>query len=213
MKIQSKEEIIQNIKLNRYVKLPQKYLMDYNFIIEILNLNGMYLESLSEELKNNKEIVMVAINNNADALLYASCDLRNNKEVVLSAVSISGHVLEYASKKMQDDKEIVKTAASNYGYALEYASKELRSDKDVAIVALTRNVYALDLLNKTLQNDKDILLLVKKLNEKMNGKYALIDKEWFDEKMQVLETYREREIIESSVIKQNKYQNKKGLKF
>ena len=50
---------------------------DYNDVIKIVRKDGMNLKYTSEELQNNKEVVLTAINQNFDAIQYASIKLKN----------------------------------------------------------------------------------------------------------------------------------------
>ena len=45
-----------------------------------------------------------------DALEYASDELRDDKEVVLAAVKDTAYAIEYASEKLQADPDIIKAS-------------------------------------------------------------------------------------------------------
>ena len=57
---------------------------------------------LLNDFGTDKEIVLVSVKNNAGSLVYASKSLKNDKEVVLLAVSM----LMCASKERRNNKEI-----------------------------------------------------------------------------------------------------------
>ncbi len=67
----------------------------------------------------NEAMEMVA--KNGINLQYLSADLRNNEEIVKIAVSRNGWALEYASPRLQDKEEVVSIAVSNWGLALQFA--------------------------------------------------------------------------------------------
>ena len=48
-------------------------------------------------MRNNKDIVIAAVSENAFALKYASDSLKNNLEVVKKAISKNIHSLQFAS--------------------------------------------------------------------------------------------------------------------
>ncbi len=58
--------------------------------------------------------------------IYASEELKNDKEVVLEAVKTNGFALNDASEELKSDKEIVLEAVKKVGLALGYASEELQ---------------------------------------------------------------------------------------
>ena len=61
------------------------------------------------------------------ALKYAGKVLRNDKEVVLAAVNQNGKALIYASEGLRDDREVVLAAAHRNADALQCASNGLRN--------------------------------------------------------------------------------------
>ena len=97
--------------------------------------NGYELKFVSDELKNDKEIVLVAVTEYGVALEYASDTLRNDREVVLAAVRQDGDALVHASDELKNDREIVLAAVHQNGWALQYASEELRNDKEIVLAA------------------------------------------------------------------------------
>ncbi len=103
--------------------------------IEQVKKNGYFLSDVSDEFKNDKEIVLAAVSNKGWTLKYASNELKNNKEIVLAAVSNNGYSLKYASDELKNDKEFVLAAVSNDGWSLQYASNELKNNKEIVLAA------------------------------------------------------------------------------
>ncbi|MBF8263256.1 MAG: hypothetical protein HW387_921 [Parachlamydiales bacterium] len=93
----------------------------------------MAFQYASEALKNNREIVLVAVQQNGMALQYASEALKNNREIVLVAVQQNGRALQYASEALKDNREIVLVAVQQNGAALQYASEALRHDQTFSL--------------------------------------------------------------------------------
>ncbi|SVC31779.1 uncharacterized protein METZ01_LOCUS284633, partial [marine metagenome] len=67
---------------------------------------GYAFDHMSDELKADKEVIMAAVQENADSLKFASDELKADKEVVMAA----GSALEYASDELKADKEVVMAA-------------------------------------------------------------------------------------------------------
>ncbi len=90
-----------------------------------------------EKLASNKELVIKILKDNPDAIMYVSKELRDDKDVIMIAISkgrssVTGkNFLFYASDRLKDDKEIVLNAVKLDNSALEYSSKRLKNDKDV----------------------------------------------------------------------------------
>ena len=71
-------------------------------------------------------------------LEYASEELRNNKEVVLEAVKKNGSALEYASERLQADKDVVLAAVKQYGDSIVYANwdSDVLYDREIILAAV-----------------------------------------------------------------------------
>ena len=63
-----------------------------------------------ELFRNNKEVVLAAVKQDFNALLYASDKLKDDKEVVLEAVKQNGEALNYVSDRLKDDKDVLNVA-------------------------------------------------------------------------------------------------------
>jgi hypothetical protein len=87
--------------------------------------------------------------------------------LVLKAISKDGKLLKHVSEKLKGDRDVVLMAVSSYGEALKYASEQL-------------------------QNDKELLLLLEKDSEKS----LRVNLKWYKERMAVLESYREKEVMD-----------------
>ncbi len=96
----------------------------------------MSLEQASPKLKADREVVLVAVKQDGNALEWASPELRNDREVVLEAMNQDvylkcdteefGIPLKWASPELKNDREIVLVAATKSIRALEYASEEMQ---------------------------------------------------------------------------------------
>ena len=67
-----------------------------------------------------------AVQKKGAVLEYASENLRNDRELVMKTVQQNGFALEYASEELRNDRKIVKTAVQQYGDALQFASEDLK---------------------------------------------------------------------------------------
>ena len=100
-----KELILTAIGCPRILKFIDKDLFnDREFIKELISKNGFALQYMPKEYKDDKEIVLIALEESAGfALKYASKRLRADREVVYKAVKKYGKPLEYASQELQDE--------------------------------------------------------------------------------------------------------------
>lgn len=101
-----KELILKNMQYNLQILdyIDQDLFKDIEFIKKVLFTNGMSLEFMPEEIQNNKELVIIALNNSAGfALKFASEELRADKEIVKEAVKQWKAPIKYASKELQEE--------------------------------------------------------------------------------------------------------------
>jgi len=164
-KVQSQrnhDELAEILKANH--RLTLKYMSEKERATKAIvlkairpGLQGILLEFASPALKDDEEVVTVAVSSHGHALRYASSRWRKNRAMVLRAVSVSG-ALQYASEKLQDDKEVVLAAVTKYGAALEYASDRLRNDPEVVWVAIKNSGYSLVYAPQKFQCDRKFVL-------------------------------------------------------
>ena len=121
---------------------------------------GDMLDYVTQDIKNNYDIVLMSVNNYGLALQYASKDMKNNKNIVLAAVNSVGIALQYASDTMKNDVDIVMAAVSNDSNSLEFASVDMKNNYDVILAVIKDDkIHALKYAGGTIKNDKAIMLM------------------------------------------------------
>ncbi len=78
---------------------------------------------------NDKQSVLEHVKKGG-TLIFASEELKNDKDVVLEAVKNDGEALRFASKELQNDKDVVLEAVKQNWRALYSASEELFNGSD-----------------------------------------------------------------------------------
>jgi hypothetical protein len=88
--------------------------------------NGLMLEYASPELKDDVEIVSVAMGNNPYAFKFASPRLREDYSVAMSAVmnTCDHKIMIYVGSKLCDNFTFMSNAIKYDAYCLKYASKD-----------------------------------------------------------------------------------------
>jgi len=182
----TKEEAIAQIKKYEWnLEKLKEFQNDKEVVLVAVGINASVLEVVSEELRDDKDIILLATKDSGYvAMKYASKKLRNNKKIILKAVKnncgalnfiddkfksdkevalASNGKLNWFSKELRADKEVVLHMVSGYGgQSLEYASEELRADKEVVLKAVTLNGTSLKYASKKLQADKEVVLIAIK---------------------------------------------------
>jgi hypothetical protein len=142
---------------------------DKEQVLKEVSEYGPNLQYVSDELKADREIVMVALQQGGSepdppyrevAFKYASDELKADREIVLAAVQRTHWALQYASEEFRADREIIMAAVQNNGRMLFYASDELKADREIVLAAVSTrgSVYELRKLSDELKADREIVL-------------------------------------------------------
>ena len=151
----------------------KKTIEDRDEMLSALHLKGGFeLRNATNELKDDRQVVMAAVTERGLALIHASDNLKGNKEVVLAAVANDGLALRLATEQLQGDLQVVLAACQQTGQALQYASNELQGDRKVVLAAVSQAGQALQFASHPLRADKDVVLAAVS-NKPEVLKYAL----------------------------------------
>lgn len=111
---------------------------DKDVVIAAVKQDGMALCHASNEMQDDKDVVLEAIGCYCtDALLFASARLKNDADVVNLALKHHGPSIRYASLAMRNNKQMVLKAVKESALAYQHASFECREDPEVAAIALS----------------------------------------------------------------------------
>jgi hypothetical protein len=111
------------------------------------------LRSASEELKNDRSVVLAAVTRQGYALEFASEELKKDPEVVLASTGFHFYALKYASEELKKDRSVMLAAVRIDGWALEYASEELRKDREVVLAAVKHCCCGIGFASEGLRED------------------------------------------------------------
>ena len=136
---------------------------------EFLVADGMRLQDLSEEDRNNEALVRLAVRQNGLALEHASDEAKGNRKVVLLAVRQNGLALEHASDGLKGDEGVVLTAVEQNGLALEHASDEAKGNRKVVLLAVRQNGLALEHASDGLKGDEEVARIAVEQNPNALG--------------------------------------------
>lgn len=124
---------------------------DKELLINIFRADkNRILEFASDELRDDKEVVLEAVEKDGCSLRLASERLKDDKEFLMSLVKKNGFSLYYASDRLKDDKEVVLEAIKS-GFSLYYASDRMKDDEEVVIEAVKKDCHSLRYASERLQ--------------------------------------------------------------
>lgn len=97
--------------------VEQHFWNDDELIIEAIKWDGMSLKYASDKLKNNREIIKMAINSLAPSFKFASEHIRyNDMELIILAIKKYGVNIRYTSEKLKNNREMVRLATITKTY-------------------------------------------------------------------------------------------------
>ena len=147
--------------------IPEKFKTDRAFIMESLtpsefnpeNLQGRLIEFIPDELKDDEELVKLAlIRSNGSALEFASDRIKADKDLFLG-LPVLNVAYEYASEEIRSDRELCLKILEqeNCVTHLRNAPKVIKKDKEIILKAIKLKPWALSFADKSLHKDKDLL--------------------------------------------------------
>ena len=161
--------------------LPEKIKDNKEVMLKAVQIDGYTYCYISDRLKKDKEILIEAVKNYGYALEWASDELKNDKDIVLTAVKKHGGALQFASKNFYEDKEIILTAVKNDGITLLFASENLKDDEEIVWEAIKKDGKALNFASDRLKLNSDLVNEAKKTYPEIINVYnKLREKTLFD---------------------------------
>ncbi|KAL7537202.1 hypothetical protein ACHAXR_009737 [Thalassiosira sp. AJA248-18] len=137
---------------------------DRQFVLVAVEQNGEALEYASEELRGDRDVVLAAVKETGGALQFASDDLRGNRCVVLAAIKQNGSAFRFASDDLKVDRDIALASVEQDGLALRYASKDFKCEREFVLAAVKQNGLALEYASKDLKGDRQVVLAAANVN-------------------------------------------------
>ena len=117
-------------------------------------------KDISEELRNDREIVKSAFKYTSSKLFHLSFKFKSDREIVKLAVENDGNNILDASKELRDDEELGLISVRKYGLSLSGLSIRLRGMKYIAVEAIKNNPDAISSVSLKLREDLDFMLEV-----------------------------------------------------
>jgi hypothetical protein len=119
--------------------LPEKFRNDKTIVLRAVQKNGLNIQYTSDLLKREKEIILAALFSEPTSIIHFSSEFRANKEFVL---------LAFDSPNIRNRDENL----------LKFVDHKLKADKEVVLAAINQNGFALKFAAENLRADKEVVL-------------------------------------------------------
>lgn len=131
----------------------EKWQQHRNSTLDAVRNLGFSLEGVSVSLKNDREIVLAALQREHAILQEISV---NRNRHILSALVKNGGPLQYASEDLKNDHEMVLIAVRLNGYALRHASESLKNNIEIASAAVKQNKRAIEYVPEAIRSQIEV---------------------------------------------------------
>jgi len=135
-----------------------------HILLEAAEKDGRYITRIlimdsCQGMSSKKESVIISMQK---GLKLQDVDelYKKDKDIVLMAVMKDSEALQYADNKLKKDKEFILRIVKKKPYALKYVDDSLKADKDVVLAAMEKNTSVYKFASESLKKDKDVLSLV-----------------------------------------------------
>jgi hypothetical protein len=143
-KLENSDTILDDTMLSfipRYVHpLNNIYFNNKENVKLILEYNYNFFKYISDELKEDKDIIIFALNNGVPFYEIPE-KLKEDKDVVITALKINGLLLKLIPEKFKKNKEVVQVAIQQNILALYYASIEIKNDESFNTQYMSKDDY------------------------------------------------------------------------
>ena len=115
---------------------------------------------IPEKWRSNKELIDIVLSGkgNSSSFKLFPAEYKDNREIAIKVLNDDGNCFQCLSERLRDDKELAILSVQK-AYTLEYASERLRDDKDVIMIALKENPwFSLRAVSERLKNDIEVVL-------------------------------------------------------
>ena len=142
--------------------IDSHYLSNHDFMLQALSIEPLFsIRFISKELLNNENFmekaVKVKMPENLLIMAFASEEIRNNKEIMISAIYTNSENLKYAPESIQNNEKIVLEALDEMPGIIKYISSRLINSKNFILKALKISKFVFDYIDDKLQLDEDII--------------------------------------------------------
>ncbi len=142
---------------------PPDFLNNRSNVLEIVSKYPMAIQQLSEDLKNDKQIVRIAIRKNAAAAEHSPA-LQTDREFAFEMIAINGSVILYL-EQFRNDEGFALDCVKRNGLNLQFFQDSIRNNKHIVLESFKQNGESIFFASDALKRDKEIgdLIVQQKL--------------------------------------------------
>ena len=132
--------------------------------MEAVKLQTDTISYLSENLRNNKELGLIAVKQSPISIKYLSENLKNDVEIGNILLNKKFEYIQYLGENLRNDKRVMKMISTTNPELLIYLGNKLKNDKEFIIELLIDNPECYKYIDSNLKDDDDVLRKVLNSN-------------------------------------------------
>jgi len=140
------------------------FLNDSEIAKNILKIKPASITQISDELKDNNEVVIEAIKKNGLLLKYVSNRLKDDDGFVSLAIEQNANALMHASERLQNDYDILKLTVKCDYRRFQYMPEIIKTSKKIIIYVIGKSADMIKYVDPTILNDKSFILELLSIN-------------------------------------------------
>lgn len=151
-------EAIKNGELFCFANVSDDIRNNREFMLKAIELNSDCIGYSSNKLLNDSDYMIEVIKKNPKCINFASVDLKHEKDFMLKAIERDIWCMEYARENLLNDEDFVLQAIERQNYkCLVYGNIKFRGDKEFMLKAIEKDIICYELISDDLRYDNDIL--------------------------------------------------------
>lgn len=138
---------------------------DRDFCMSLLERDTkIYIKYFGSDLLDDAEIVIKALEDEADNIQYASESLKNKPNVVLAVMHENDNCLTgYEGERIRNDYDFMMKLIKEYSWKnIKYASKDLRNNADICREAYKRGRGAKEFFGERILSNEEFMKEIEK---------------------------------------------------
>jgi hypothetical protein len=128
-------------------------------VLAAVRLNGCWLRHAAAHLKNDTEIVSVAVGNAACAITQASGARQDTYGIAFKAVTTHGYAIKFISPRLRDNYQIALAAISQDHTYMWWMSDKFKMDLDVLMAMMLQYFISLAYIAPALRDNPDLVMV------------------------------------------------------
>lgn len=147
---------------------------DREFMLSCIRVHGSALQFASDQLKDDRELVLVAIENNG-YLKYASPELRSDRAFVRQCVRIKPRSIEFVSDELKNDTQFILSLLTENDKCWKHITDHHTKDEQFMLEAIRRSCNSATIrqyMHHSLRRNFHFLWQLVKLHAEYYSLYA-----------------------------------------